>query len=124
MKKIIIILISLISINAIAQDTTKENKNTIYYSYDDDIEIIEKTNKRGYVKKLIIVRKDSSQQNVENVENYKTNTSKANKVTKPKKEKNKTKLQLGKRVANATVSLLIGTSAIIMQDIYRMRASN
>lgn len=124
MKKIIIILISLISINAIAQDTTKENKNTIYYSYDDDIEIIEKTNKKGYVKKLIIVRKDSSQQNVENVENYKTNTSKANKVTKPKKEKNKTKLQLGKRVANATVSLLIGTSAIIMQDIYRMRASN
>ncbi len=118
MKKIIIILISLISINAIAQDTTKENKNTIYYSYDDDIEIIEKTNKRGYVKKLIIVRKDDSQQNVENVENYKTNTS------KPKKEKNKTKLQLGKRVANATVSLLLGTSAIIMQDIYRMRASN
>ena len=124
MKKIIIILMSLISINAIAQDKTKKNENVIYYSYDDDIEIIEKTNKRGYVKKLIIVRKDSSQQNVENVENYKTYNSKVNTTTKPKKEKNKTKLQLGKRVANATVSLLLGTSAIIMQDIYRMRASN
>jgi hypothetical protein len=124
MKKIIIILISLISINAIAQDKTKKNDNVIYYSYDDDIEIIEKTNKRGYVKKLIIVRKDGSQQNIENVENYKTYNSKVNTTTKPKKEKNKTKLQLGKRVANATVSLLLGTSAIIMQDIYRMRASN
>ena len=121
MKKIIIILISVISINAIAQDTITETKNVKYYSYDDDIAIIEKTNKRGYVKKLIIVRKDSSQQEEKNVDNYK----KHKKVKTPKKkEKNKGRLQLGKRAANITVSLLLGTSAIIMQDLYRMRAAN
>ena len=43
MKKIIIIQISVISINAIAQDTITETKNVKYYSYDDDITIIEKT---------------------------------------------------------------------------------
>ena len=70
MKKIIIILISVISINAIAQDTIVEAENVKYYSYDDDIVIIEKTNKRGYVKKLIIVDKNDYQQKNKNVDNY------------------------------------------------------
>ena len=98
-----------------------EAENVKYYSYDDDIVIIEKTNKRGYVKKLIIVDKNDYQQKNKNVDNYEK--PKKGKVKK-KKEKNKTKLQLGKRVANITVSLLLGTSAIIMQDLYRMRAAN
>ena len=123
MKKIItiiiIILISVISINAIAQDKIVEAENVKYYSYDDDIVIIEKTNKRGYVKKLIIVDKDDYQQKNKNVDNYERP-----KKDKVKKKKEKRKLQLGKRAANLTVSILLGTSAIVMQDLYRMRVNN
>jgi|TARA_R110000803_G_scaffold112660_1_gene180995 hypothetical protein len=123
MKKIItiiiIILISVISINAIAQDKIVEAENVKYYSYDDDIVIIEKTNKRGYVKKLIIVDKDDYQQKNKNVDNYEKP-----KKDKVKKKKEKRKLQLGKRAANLTVSILLGTSAIVMQDLYRMRVNN
>ena len=123
MKKIItiiiIILISVISINAIAQDKIVEAENVKYYSYDDDIVIVEKTNKRGYVKKLIIVDKDDYQQKNKNVDNYEKP-----KRDKVKKDKEKRKLQLGKRAANLTVSILLGTSAIVMQDLYRMRVNN
>ena len=123
MKKIItiiiIILISVISINAIAQDKIVEAENVKYYSYDDDIVIVEKTNKRGYVKKLIIVDKDDYQQKNKNVDNYEKP-----KKDKVKKKKEKRKLQLGKRAANLTVSILLGTSAIVMQDLYRMRVNN
>tara|TARA_B110000503_G_scaffold6425_2_gene8806 strand:+ start:4607 stop:4975 length:369 start_codon:yes stop_codon:yes gene_type:complete len=122
MKKIIsiiIIIISIISTSAIAQGTRVEAENVKYYSYDDDIVIIEKTNKRGYVKKLIIVDKDDYQQKNKNVDNYEKP-----KRDKVKKDKEKRKLQLGKRAANLTVSILLGTSAIVMQDLYRMRVNN